>query len=275
MKRLALLLLLLACVCSAQVETGGLTIPGDGAVQVARKSGEMQVLSNGLIVEVYSDTGYDFATTTTAVWSSQCEGGYDLVQATEVSKPTVDAEGYMSFDGTDDYMQTASVTQAIGNVFTIFAVTKRQSVIYENPVSTCNTSDLAGVITVFGPGGGAANVYPYFYTNDWYAAGVVKAGGVDNNIEGLRFNRESNIQLFYATWSVAGSYFYDPKLAAAKTNGFPRDAVTSHIVTVGGWLRASAVTKKAAKFKAILIYDRYLSDAEMLSVYNYLRAKYP
>lgn len=89
MKRLVLLLLLLSSACFAQIDHGGLTIPGDGAVQVVKKSGPLTAppyRRDGLVIEFLAQN-YDFATGSVAVWPNTGSLGGNATQATEVNKP--------------------------------------------------------------------------------------------------------------------------------------------------------------------------------------------
>lgn len=83
-----LLLLALASICSAQVEHGGLTIPGEGAVQVVRKAAAAPVFpTDGLELLFYADS-YQNNTGSTAVWPDESGKGRNATQTTEVYKMT-------------------------------------------------------------------------------------------------------------------------------------------------------------------------------------------
>lgn len=85
------LLLTIASVAVAQVEHGGLSIPGDGAVQVVRKRGAVPLTAppysrSGLVIEFLAQN-YDFATGSTALWPNTGSLGGSATQSTEINKP--------------------------------------------------------------------------------------------------------------------------------------------------------------------------------------------
>jgi hypothetical protein len=60
-----------------------------------------------------------------SAWADQTGNGYTLIQATGVSQPVVEADGSLTFDGSNDWMFVNPIFAAIPQPFTLYALLKQ------------------------------------------------------------------------------------------------------------------------------------------------------
>lgn len=281
MKRFVLLLLLLlASVCSAQVETGGLVIPGDSAVQVGRKTYEFVLPATPVANYVWEDY-VQGGVGEVAAWPSRYGSAPVLSQSVEVSKPTKKSDHVLFPGRVFDDASGGSPTGDIGvegkKTATVFTVIAPNTLNVFDSLGTV-FYESAGGYTGFCPTRGRSTteyLLAVFIrttsTGTYYESSPEKTGGtlvafkkmlVSVTID---LNSTSNNVVFYVNGTSLGSSSLNASGGAFAAN--------SAFVNLGGFSNTTSYDFNG-KFYETIIYDRVLSAEEISYVNAGLMRKY-
>lgn len=279
MRRFALLLLLLllrllavASICSAQIETGGLTIPGDEAIQVVKKSGFVPLeveFADGLIFSAYP-TSYDINTSGVATLTDRSPQGNHLSQSVEVSKPTLDTQGGVPTLKFDEQFVEGRLVGVASSVWTV-AISMHN-----------NASDMVSRAYV-----------PYIYGNkaivnntvSWLEYGSFAASNYDKiDVEhssaiGWRINATGVVDPGYnlrtITYTHDNGFFYaevDGVVATVTFQTPPAPSLTADFFSLGAipasWF--GTFYGSQCEISSIHVWNRALTRAERIRVYRKL-----
>lgn len=168
--------------------------------------------------------------------------------------------GAVSFDGTDDVMQTASVPTAVTDNFTMIVVAKAASI--------------SSVCLPYFNGNGGSNgwgVGPVSGSGDLTkVAGLV--GGLGWHAAQSSFSSSDTRLLMYRRASSAYT-IYDSGFSVLNPVGTPSPNAPSPSLIVGGHTTAD-INLAPCHFMEGLIYDRALTNAELNTLGTYLVAKW-